>query len=849
MLPATPFQPEPRIQGSTAELPVDLPAIINTKAADHVQFRASTEALPVGIFHTDHHGAFTYVNPAWQTLTGLSLSDAQDTAWFKAIHADDRATVLAAWQQALHDKADVSLEFRIVSTGENTSIKIVHAQARALRSDQGVILGFVGTLEDISARYQQQRELAASQQRMEVATKSGGIGIWEMDIAKGELTWDARLHELYGLSEAPVIPGESGYALWQRHVHPEDWPRLEKSLRETCMLGKEYDEEYRIVWHDGSVHFMRATASVTRNSKGAPIKMIGANWDVSPLRQATAELEKQHDLLSVTLASIADAVITTDENGKVVWLNPVAEKMTGWTNADAAGLCLTQVLNIVHEESRESLANPVALCLQTQQAITPSEHTVLIARDGREYGIQESASPIRSRQGVILGVVLVFHDVTEARRLSSEMHYRATHDSLTGLLNRGEFELRLKKLLHTAQEKNTEHALLCLDLDQFKLVNDVCGHAVGDQLLQQVAKLLSDSVRSRDLVARLGGDEFAIILERCSGEQAQRIGQLICDRMEEFRFTHDGRRFRIGASIGAVPVDARWNNTEAIMKAADASCYAAKEAGRNRVHAWYDTDQAMKARTGEMQWTTRIEQALDEDGFVLFAQRISQIGVAPDLIHAEVLIRMRETDGSLIAPGAFLPAAERFHLASRIDRWVVRHALTWMTNLENLTQLGNLSVNLSGQSIGDRAFHRWVFELLSKTSPAICQRLCFEITETAAMTNLADATAFIEHAHSLGIRIALDDFGSGASSFGYLKTMPVDYLKIDGQFIRDVVTDALDEAAVKCFADVARVVGMKTVAEFVDQPTVLQRLTEIGIDYAQGYLMHKPEPIDRLLIA
>ena len=849
MLQATSFQVEPRAHSSTNELPVDLLATINTKAADHVQFRASTEALPVGIFHTDHRGVFTYVNPAWQTLTGLSLNDAQDTAWFKAIHADDRTAVLAAWQQALHDNADVSLEFRIVSAGEKASIKTVHAQARALRSDQGVILSFVGTLEDISARYQQQRALEASQQRMEVATKSGGIGIWEMDIAKGDLTWDARLHELYGLCNAPAVPGESGYTLWQRHVHPEDWPRLEKALRDTCMMGKEYDEEYRIVWHDGSVHFMRATASVTRDATGRPTKMVGANWDVSPLRQATAELEKQHDLLSVTLASIADAVITTDASGKVVWLNPVAEKMTGWTNTDATGQCLTQVFHIIHELSREDLANPVAHCLQIQQAIVSSQHAVLISRDGREYGIQESVSPIRSRQGAVLGAVLVFHDVTETRRLSSEMHYRATHDSLTGLTNRAEFEARLKQLLHTAHENHSEHAVLCLDLDQFKLVNDVCGHAVGDQLLQQVAKLLSDSVRSRDLVARLGGDEFAIILERCSGEQAQRVGQLICDRMEAFRFTHDGRRFSVGASIGAVPVDARWSNTEAIMKAADASCYAAKEAGRNRVHVWYDTDQAMQARTGEMQWTTRIEQALDEDGFVLFAQRISQIGVAPDLIHAEVLIRMRDHDGSLIAPGAFLPAAERFHLASRIDRWVVRRALTWMTNLENLAQLGNLSVNLSGQSIGDRAFHRWVFELLSKTSPAICQRLCFEITETAAMTNLADATAFIEHAHSLGIRIALDDFGSGASSFGYLKTMPVDYLKIDGQFIRDVVTDALDEAAVKCFADVARVVGMKTVAEFVDQPNVLQRLTEIGIDYAQGYLMHKPEPIDRLLIA
>ena len=442
---------------------------------------------------------------------------------------------------------------------------------------------------------------------------------------------------------------------------------------------------------------------------------------------------------------------------------------------------------------------------------------------------------------------MVFHDVTEQRRLSGEISYQATHDALTGLVNRAEFETRLRRVLHKSFDDRSEHALLYIDLDQFKLVNDACGHAMGDQLLQQVSKLLGDAVRTRDTLARLGGDEFGIILEHCSAQQAQGVAQKICERMDDFRFIHDGRRFRVGTSIGLVPVDSRWANAAAVMQAADTSCYAAKEAGRNRVHAWFDTDKAMRARHGEMQWTARIEHALDEDGFVLFAQRIEALHTAAAGVHAEVLLRMRDADGTLIPPGAFLPAAERFHLASRIDRWVLKRAIDWLAALPTLDSIANLSVNLSGQSVGDRAFHRWAGEVLGAAGVDLCKKLCLEITETSAVTSLADAALFIEQMHGAGVRIALDDFGAGASSFGYLKSLSVDYLKIDGQFIRDLVDDPLDEAAVRCFVEVAKVVGIQTIAEFVDSPAVLERLRVIGVHFARGFLIHKPEPIEHLL--
>jgi diguanylate cyclase (GGDEF)-like protein len=438
--------------------------------------------------------------------------------------------------------------------------------------------------------------------------------------------------------------------------------------------------------------------------------------------------------------------------------------------------------------------------------------------------------------------------IQQLRETSGEMHYHATHDALTGLVNRSEFEVRLRRVLQKVGEDRSEHALLYLDIDQFKLINDSCGHAIGDQLLQEVGKLFAATIRARDTLARLGGDEFAIILEHCPTEQAQRVAQQICEAMSNFRFSHDDRSFRVAASIGLVPVDDRWTTTAAIMQAADASCYAAKEAGRNRVHLWLDTDTAIRVRAGEMQWAMRIEHALDQNQFVLHAQRIEELGKKSQGIRAEALLRMTQDEGDLVPPGAFLPAAERFHLASRIDRWVLQHALAWLQALPDVRAIRTLSINLSGQSIGDRAFHRHAIESFREAGPRTCAQVCVEITETAAVTNMADAAVFIKQIRALGVQVALDDFGAGASSFGYLKTLPVDYLKIDGQFVRDLVDDPMDEAAVRCFAEVARIIGVKTVAEFVDRPEVLAKLCAMGIDYGQGFLLHRPAPLQDLLL-
>ncbi|MDY0747345.1 EAL domain-containing protein [Paucibacter sp. R3-3] len=730
------------------------------------------------------------------------------------------------------------------SRGDSAQRCWMETRGTAVLNEAGQVVAVRGTAQDITSRKKDEQALRRSQQFLERTGVLAGVGGWEVNLVSGEVFWSSAVCQIHGVEPGHQPTLEEAIAYYE----PRSRIVVEAAVQEAIRSGKGFDLELELVRSDGALRAVRTIGSVDRVD-GTAVSLFGAFQDVTERQRLARELAEQHELLRVTLQSIGDAVITTDATGLVTWLNPVAESLTGWLNSEASGRPVRQVFNIIHEETREPAPDPVAACLVEEQVVGLAHRSVLISLEGSERGIEDSAAPIWSAGGELVGVVLVFRDVSEQRRLSREMTYRATHDALTGLVNRTEFETRLQRTLDSAHEEHSEHVLLYIDLDQFKLVNDACGHAVGDKLLQQVSRLLEDAIRSRDTLARLGGDEFAIILGHCTAAQAQRVAQSICDRMDVFRFLHDDRRFRIGTSIGLVPLDSRWSNTEEIKQAADASCYAAKEAGRNRYHAWFDTDAAMRARHGEMEWTSRIERALDNNEFVLYAQKIQCLQEDCAGLRAEVLLRLKDVDGRLVPPGAFLPAAERFHLATRIDKWVLQRAVSWLKALPASSVLAGLSVNLSGQSVGDRAFHNWAFALLDEAGPTIRSQLCLEITETAAVTKMSDAALFVEHLRASGVRVALDDFGAGASSFGYLKNLPVDYLKIDGQFVRDLITDPLNEAAVRCFVDVAKVMGLQTVAEFVDHPAVMARLSELGVDYAQGFLVHRPASIDDLLVA
>lgn len=572
------------------------------------------------------------------------------------------------------------------------------------------------------------------------------------------------------------------------------------------------------------------------------------NREVARRQHAERLLFAEKELAQVTLQSIGDAVITTDIEGRVNYLNPVAETLTGWSEAEARGLPLPEVFRIFDEHTHQPAENPVERVLAYGHTVGLANHTVLLHRDGTRFSIDDSAAPIRDRDGQLIGVVMVFHDVTHARKLAAKVSYQASHDGLTGLLNRQAFEQRLRGLLEAPGGMDTSHSLMFLDLDQFKVVNDTCGHLAGDALLRALGPVLQKHLRHSDVLARLGGDEFGVLLQDCPEPVATRIASALKEEIDNFNFSWEGKPFRLGLSIGQVNFsDANWPLTD-LLSAADNACYLAKENGRNRIHLYSSDDQELAHRFQQTQWVGRIREAFKEERFRLYCQAIAPVASSSPVAsgdggaHFELLLRLHDKEGKLVPPMAFIPAAERYNLMVSIDQWVVETALAQLSDVDP-SHIATCTINLSGASLGDEDFLQFVDECFERydISPRL---ICFEITETEAIANLANARHIIEVLKGAGCRFALDDFGSGMSSFGYLKNLPVDYLKIDGAFIKNIADDPIDRAMVEAINNIGHVMGLKTIAEFVNSPPTLQVLQELGVDYAQGYGIAKPVPLE-----
>ena len=563
---------------------------------------------------------------------------------------------------------------------------------------------------------------------------------------------------------------------------------------------------------------------------------------LTKVRETTNALFHEKELAEVTLHSIGDAVITTDAEARVEYLNPVAEEFTGWSNSEAIGRPLSEVVRLATGFSHEPHENPVERCLREKRVVGLAENTLLIRRDGKEYTIEDSAAPIHDVEGNIVGAVMVFYDVSDNHEPAHLLAHYAAHDALTGLANRREFERRLTKLLNRAKHKNEEHALCYIDLDQFKVVNDTCGHMVGDKLLRQLTYVLEQHVRDSDTLARLGGDEFGLLLKNCPLPRARQIAENIRRLVKEFRFVWEGKAFDGGCSIGLVPITADSISPAELLSEADAACYAAKEKGRNRVQVFEPGDIELARRSGEMRWVSRIKTALREGRMLLYVQDIQPLKDGRPL-HREVLLRLRDEEGQIVPPMCFIPAAERYNLMPELDRWVIEHTLAWVSRYDTGQEGTVYNINLSGTSVSDsRLLLRFIDQQLAR-HPVPPRRICFEITETAAVQNLAQLAELIEVLKARGFSFALDDFGSGLSSFMYLKTLPVDFLKIDGGFVRDMLRDPIDLAMVQSINTIGHVMQIKTIAEFVEDDDTRAELCRLGVDFGQGYGIDRPRPL------
>jgi diguanylate cyclase (GGDEF)-like protein/PAS domain S-box-containing protein len=591
---------------------------------------------------------------------------------------------------------------------------------------------------------------------------------------------------------------------------------------------------------------IEVTIRVVRDTHGQPIGMLQGLRDLSHLRATEEALFREKERAQVTLNSIGDAVMTTDSKGKMNYLNPVAEKLLGQSIEEVRGQYYDEVLNIIDEATREAVPDPVVRCLGRKAVVNIAEQTLLIDSQGKEYAVDVTVAPILDRQGEREGAVLVMHDVTDIRGMTRQLNYQATHDGLTGLINRREFEVRVRQVLDSAKVDSAHHALIFMDLDRFKAVNDTCGHAAGDELLRQVSMRLSGQLRNADVLGRLGGDEFGLLLECCPLDRAEQIGQQLLENIKEYRFVWDDKVFEIGVSMGLTGIDADSGGLTDVLNEADSACYAAKRAGRDRLYRYQPDDNELTQRQGEVQWVPRINQALEEGRFVLYSQAIQKLGKAGHAQrHYEILVRMLDAEGQIVPPGAFIPAAERYQLMQAIDRWVVTNTFEILSG-ECHADKTLWSVNLSGQSLGDSTFLAFVEGELSRTGiDPHC--LCFEVTETAAVANLTLAREFITRLRAKGVQFALDDFGSGLSSFAYLKNLQIDFLKIDGTFVKEIAHDPVNFAMVRSIHEVGHTLGLRTVAEFVEDDAIISKLNELHVDYGQGYGIERPRPLSALL--
>jgi diguanylate cyclase (GGDEF)-like protein/PAS domain S-box-containing protein len=547
----------------------------------------------------------------------------------------------------------------------------------------------------------------------------------------------------------------------------------------------------------------------------------------------------------LALDSLGEGILTTDAHGVIDYLNLSAEALTGMRREDAAGQAFGAMIGFVDETDRRVIADPVQQCLATGNRVNLGRRSILVSRStGNELGVEATASPIRGPGGEVVGVAVMLHDVSELRGLTQQMSYQASHDALTGLVNRREFERRLGEALEIARAGRQGHVMCYLDLDRFKAVNDTSGHLAGDNMLREVAALIREAVRDSDTVARLGGDEFGVLLVGCPLDKARQIADDVWRAIAEYRFVWKDRIFSVGVSIGLVEITGESNSLEEIMSAADSACYVAKKQGEGHVHVYSSHDEAVARSRGEIHWLQRLQAALRDGFFELYVQPIepARPGTVSNGPAMEVFVRLHD-EGQAVSPADFFPAAERYRLMSMIDRWVLGSALAAIAaGAIRLPPGRTLSINISAQTLADPAFLEYVVDELDRTGVAPPQ-ICFEVAETSVVGNLDQARRFVEVLHGMGCRFALDDFGTDLGGFANLKSLPLDYLKIDGSFMRDLGRDSVNQAMVSAVVGMARTLNFRLVAEQVEDVAALEAARAMGIDFVQGHAIGRPRPL------
>jgi diguanylate cyclase (GGDEF)-like protein/PAS domain S-box-containing protein len=756
----------------------------------------------------------------------------KDKAWNGHLKLAEEHRVRGVWSFPLHGEKG-----RIIG-----ALDVYLDRTREPTTDELDKLGHMARLAGIAVKKQlDEQRLKNSEKRYKGLFQNVVEGVYVASREGHLITVNPALVDMLGFSSAEEL--KSAGRTTMLYVNPVDRERVFAKLEKEGMVK---NFEYRLRRKDGKEIVVLENSRAIRDDENNIIAHEGTITDITERKIAETRIFEEKERAQVTLQSIGDGVITTDSDGNIDYINPVAQDLTGWDLRGARGKPIGELMTIVNQVTRASIEHPVTRCLKEGRVITLEDNSVLINHEGVEIPIQDSAAPIRDRMRNIIGAVMVFHDISKETRLFRQLSYQASHDATTGLINRQEFVNRLVTAIADSHQNPTHtHALLYIDLDQFKVINDTFGHTAGDELLRQVMEVIQGNIRGTDTLARLGGDEFGILLERCSEDRAMEIAESIRGAIEKQRFAWQNTFTNVRCSIGMYMVNKESPDAASVMSSADVACYSAKDMGRNQIHLYRDSDAS--ARHEEMKWVSRITSAVEENRLELYYQPIIGIGKdqGDNRGHYELLLRMRDENGEIVGPNQFIPAAERYNLMSTLDRWVIHEALSQLADKtpESKQAHFTLAINLSGTSLSEDRFLDFVKDELEKAQlPA--GAICFEITETAAISNLARVIHFMQELKKLGCKFSLDDFGSGLSSFTYLKNLPVDFLKIDGQFIRNVVDDTVDESMVRAINQVGNAMGIATIAERVESKEVLDKLSALGVKYAQGYYIARPSSVE-----
>ena len=818
----------------------------NSDSSASESWTSFIDSIPIAVCVTENNSdEIVYVNQlALRTLNIVPGSEKQTR--LRDVFADTKS--IKKINQLLVEQGFVR-DLRVPALGNNSNRwnkdeKWLQVNIKLIRKVEGSFL--IWTFTDFTAGSQTEAALLESENKFQNVIQGAQEGIWEWQAGlEGSEWWSQPMYELLGLK---VDESEIGLSQLQRLIHPDDrelfasaWAVL---INEN---GKQLLIEARIAVKKQGYRWFVIRGTADYDYSGNAKKVVGSISDIHLQKQAQVQLADEKDKVVATLRSIVDAVLTTNERGEVQYINQAATRFLNCSEEEAKGKHIEKIIDLYEEESDERIANPILSCLSGGKKKNQKLNADIVTQSGAKYTVQLMVTPLISQTGKLYGAVTVMNDVTNLRLLARRLRYQASHDSLTNLINRSEFERNVRKEILNAKTKQKKSALIYLDLDRFKMVNDLYGHAAGDELLIQFSNLVKRKLRGTDILARLGGDEFALLLSGCNLKEAEEKAYEILQSIQEYKFIWEQKSFNVEASIGVAEINEKCFDLSYVLSSVDSACYLAKESGRNCVRVFREGDVDINRRRGQERWLQRFDKALNEGRLVVTAQSIINIKANKDIQvdkdGFEILIRMKDDNGRLVPPNAFLPAVERYNRAPKLDRWILDKVLLLLAeNRDVLSQINKCSINLSGQSLVSEGFLPFIVAKL-KEYEIQPSKICFEITETAAIANLDQATSFVQSLKDLGCYFALDDFGAGLSSFAYLKTLPVDFLKIDGMFVKDIHNDDVSRAMVKAINDMGHVLGKQTIAEYVENEEILNILKEIGVDFAQGFHAGRPEPI------